>query len=177
MLSTINVSLRVSDVKHVDVEQADNLNYWKSSTKTILCFNVGWQGTISARARDIMGYPANVLSKGSYIFRKYQKSRCSPISTCTYHIGRHGRHTWRWSFNPFVVRPVDVNLFRLKTTRSWTCCFCFWFIIFIWQYWVPSHQHSRQGDIWGSFPLWRYSHVRYWMNRWIDALFSLQVFL
>ena len=62
MLSTINVSLRVSDVKHADVEQADNLNYWKSSTKTILCFNVGWQGTISARDRDIMGYPANVLS-------------------------------------------------------------------------------------------------------------------
>lgn len=85
MLSTINVSLRVSDVKNVDVEQADNSNYWKSSTETILCFNVSWLGTISARARDIMGYPANVLSKGSYIFRKYQNRDVPPF--------RHARIT------------------------------------------------------------------------------------
>lgn len=161
VLSTINVSLRVSDVKNVDVEQADNSNYWKSSTETILCFNVSWLGTISARARDIMGYPANVLSKGSYIFRKYQNRDVPPF--------RHARIT-------LEDTPGDgVSILLLSDELTPTCSG--WKQQGHGHLGTPSHQHSRQGGIWGSFPLWRYNHVRYWMNRQIDALFSLQVFL
>lgn len=124
VLTTINVSLRVSDAKNVDVEQADNLTSGNHpQRRSYVSMLVGRELFELGMSWDIQQMS---FQRGATFSESTKNPDVPPF--------RHARNTWKtWKthletdgvFNLFVVRRVDTNLFSLKTTKSWTCCFYF----------------------------------------------------